>query len=177
MPALSEVEQDNVQHLQDGQDSSFPRSFAAVVKSTKFVEQEADKVREADRQKQERQARKVQEDRRKEEDRADREAAKEAEEARKKIEASEKRDANLLRLAEAKKQALDYKLKMKALHEEAQREVQESASYEKGIEELKNLKEKEDQSPEASLNPLKRPRPSSLVPPPAADQISMVPQN
>ena len=145
MPAIGDqVQQEDVQ---DG--NNIARSFAAVVKSARFIQQEEELVREAERQKQESLARKILEDRRKAEDEENRVAIKEAEDARKKQEAEEKRAANLARLAEVSKEASKYKDKVKLLHEKAQSEIKETRIYEKSIEEISVLSE----------NPSKRPRP------------------
>ena len=145
MPAIGDqVQQED---LQDG--NNIARSFAAVVKSARFIQQEEELVREVERQKQESLARKILEDRRKAEDEENRVAIKEAEDARKKQEAEEKRAANLARLAEVSKEASKYKEKVKVLHEKTQSEIKETLSYEKQIEEINGL----------SQNPPKRPRP------------------
>ena len=145
MPAIGEqVQQED---LQAG--GNVTRSFAAVVKSARFIQQEEELVREAERQKQESLARKIIEDRRKAEEEENRVALKEAEDARKNKDAEEKRALNLARLAEVSNQASQYKEKVRVLHEKAQKEMRETRSYEKQIEELTDLTE----------NPPKRPRP------------------
>ena len=145
MPAIGDqVQQED---LQAG--SNIARSFAAVVKSARFIQQEEELAREAERQKQESLARKILEDRRKAEDEENRVAIREAEDTRKKQEAEEKRAANLARLADVSEKASQYKEKVKVLHERAQNERRETLGYEKQIEEINGL----------SQNPSKRPRP------------------
>ena len=77
LPAFGEIaqEEDPEQHP-----TSFPRTFACVVKSAKFREREEVLTREQEKLKQDKLTRKVQEDRRRAEEKADRGAAKLAEE-------------------------------------------------------------------------------------------------
>ena len=128
--------------------NSVPRSFAAVVKSDKFIQLAEEQAREAERLKQENLAKKILDERKKAEDAENREAVRVENEQRKRVEAEEKRSANLARLTEASRQASQYKEKMKILHEHAQSEISETNQYEKGIEEIAGL-----------ANPMKRPRP------------------
>ena len=116
--------------------SSFPRSFAAVVKSAKFVEQEAERSEEVERQKQERVAKKVQEDRRKEDEKAEREAAKEAEEARRNVEAAEKRSTLLAKLAENSKKAKEHKEKVKSLADQTKEDLKQAKDYERELDDI-----------------------------------------
>jgi hypothetical protein len=133
LPAVGEV-QAEVEQQQPF--PSFPRSFAAVVKSAKFVEKEAEETREQERLKHEKIAKKVLEERRKAEEKADRDAAKEASEAVKNVETEQKRSASLVKLAEASQKAADYKEKVKHLAEQAKKELQESRDYEKELEDI-----------------------------------------
>ena len=133
LPAVGEVGQEEEQ----GQGSnSFPRSFAAVVKSAKFVEKAAEQMLVTERLKQEKLVRKVQEDRMKADEKADRDAAKLAEQARKKVEAEEKRAASLAKMAETSKVAAEYKEKVKKLAEQARMEEQQARDYEKELEDI-----------------------------------------
>ena len=131
IPAIGEDVQD-----EQTAGNSFPRSFAAVVKSVKFVEQEAEQAEEAERQKQEKVARKVQEDRRKADEKAEREASKEAEEARRNVEAEEKRSAVLAKLAEVSRKAKEHKEKVKSFTEQAKKEMRQTKDYEKELEDM-----------------------------------------
>ena len=137
MPAVGEAVLAEEQQLA----TNLPRSFAAVVKSAKFIELESEQNRDAEKVKQENIAKKVQEERRKAEEKADRDAAKEAEEARKLVEAEGKRAANIAKLEAATKAASDYKEQVKILHDKAQQERQESRSYEQELEAIAGLKE------------------------------------
>ena len=110
LPAVGEEVQE--EHRQG---NTFPRSFAAVVKSAKFVEQEAKQPQEADRLNQEKLAKKIVEERRKAEEKADREAAKDAEEVRKNKEAEERRSAHLVKLEDTSKKAKEHKEKVRTL--------------------------------------------------------------
>ena len=145
LPAVGEVGQQ-----EDEQGQNFPRSFAAVVQSAKFVEKESENVLETERLRQEKLRKKVQDDRMKADEKTDREAAKTAEEARKKVEGDEKRSANLARMTEASKRATDYKEKIKSLAEQTRKEVQLSREYKKEIEDISDLESRERSAPSPS---------------------------
>ena len=134
MPDVGEVLQE-VNPDKEGH-TNFQSSFAAVVKSAKFIELEAEQARETERLQQVKQARKVQEERWQGEEKADREAAKQAVEARKKVETEEKRTANLARLTAASKEAEEYKEKVRCLHKRAQNNVRESRDLEDRLGEI-----------------------------------------
>ena len=171
LPALGEASQEEEQVA-----NSFPRSFAAVVKSAKFMEREEELSREQEKQKHEKVAKKIQEERRKAEEKADREAAKEAADARKKFEAEQKRASNLARLSEVSKEATQYKEKVRLLAEKAKMEQEESRSYEKELENIASLSEAEVRSGEEGGR--KRSHPvSPSVPAPQAKKPSTSCQN
>ena len=142
LPAVGEVQPEVEQQQQPF--PSFPRSFAAVVKSAKFVEKEAEETREQDRLKHEKMAKKVLEERRKPDEKADRDAAKEASEAVKNVETEQKRAAKFARLAEASQKAADYKEQVKHLAEQAKKELQESREYEKELEDITTSSQPEE---------------------------------
>ena len=162
MPGVGEVQQ------VDDQEGpvNHPRSFAAVVKSVKFIEREAEQNREAERLKQENIAKKVQEERKRADEKADRDAARGAEEARKLVEAGEKRAANLSKLQAATEAAAQYKEKVKLLHEQTQKEMQETRGYEEEIEAIAGLKES------GELAGQKRPATSPASHPPTGKKIA-----
>ena len=158
MPAVGEVQEEG-----PGQgETTVPRTFAAVVKSAKFIEQEAQQVREAARLQQEKLAKQVQEDRRKAEEKTDREAAKEAENARKQKEADDTRAANIKRLSAASKEAEVYKEKIKSLHKKTQSDLKESRDLEESLDKIS--------SSGSGLSEGKRPRLASAA-------LEAVPQN
>ena len=166
MPAVGE----QVQAEDQQQAANLPLSFAAVVKSVKFIELEAEQIREAEKVKQDNLAKKVQEERRRAEEKADKDAAKASEEARKLVEAEEKRAANITKLKAATKAATDYKDQVKLLHDQAQKEREESRSYEQELEVIAGLKES------GQLAGHKRP-PSSPAPYPPTEKKSSTTTN
>ena len=134
MPGLGEEVETENQDEQQG--TSFPRSFAAVVKYAKFIEQVTEKAKEAETVKQAQQAKKVEEDRRKEKEKTDKETARLDEEAKKKRENEAKRGANLARLSAEAKEAEEYKIKVQSLHHKTQSELMETRNLEKRLEML-----------------------------------------
>ena len=135
LPAVGEVQQE----VDQQPSTSFPLSFAAVVKSPKFVEKEAEQIREQERLKQEKLTKKVQEERRRAEEKADRDAAKLAQDARRKMEIEELRSANLSRAVEVSQKTAEYKQKMKTIAEQAKKDAQQSRGYEREVEGMSSL--------------------------------------
>ena len=160
MPGLGEEVEAENQGEQQG--SSFPLTFAAVVKSAKFIEHVTEKAKEAESVKQVQQAKKVQEERKKEKEKAEKETARLAEEAKKKIENEAKREANLARLTAGAKEAEEYKKKVQSLHQKTQEEWMESRDLEKRLERLNS----------GEVAPGKRPRSASNSTPAAGERGS-----
>ena len=120
--------------------SSFPRSFAVVVKSPKFVQEAAEQGRKDEAEKAERLVRKEAEDQNREDEKRERELAK-VEKARQKQEEEEVRRAtHLAELAKKVEQATLHKKYVKNLHDKAKAEVEESTGYEREMEKLASLK-------------------------------------
>ena len=132
MPAVGEVGE--VAEVQGQQDTNFPRSFATVVKSAKFIAEAAEKIREAESMKQVQQAKKVADERRKTKEKADKEAARLGEEVKKKNDTEERRKANLERLAEKSREAQEYNEKIKSIHKRTEEEWRESRELEQRLE-------------------------------------------
>ena len=99
MPVAGEQRPQAENEDQDQQQTTFPLSFSAVVKSRKFLEEVADKEREAARQKQEKQVKKDAEDRKREDERKAKEKAKEDRALQKQQEDEARRAAHLAELA------------------------------------------------------------------------------
>ena len=164
MPGVGEEVEGEVEDQAPG----FPRSFAAVVKSAKFLEKINEQEKEAASLKQVQEARKVQVERTKEKERTDREATKLAEETKKRKDAEEKRREKLEKLAAAAKEAEDYNEKVKSLHKKTQEEWREAQELENKMEKMST-----DGGAEFSGKTPKRLRPGSTstlqagLPPPS----------
>jgi hypothetical protein len=141
MPAVGEVRP--IGETQEPQQQTFPKSFAAVVKSVKFLEAAATEEKEMERLRIAKEVKKIAEDKRKEDERNAREEAKIAKAEEKKLEEEAKRAAHLAELAKNVEKAALHKKYVKNLHDQAQAEVEETAGYEKGIEEMVRLREEE----------------------------------
>jgi hypothetical protein len=134
MPALGEERTEGVEVEQQLQ--HFPRSFAAVVKSPKFLEAAAMQEQEAARLKHEKQAKKEAEDKKREEDKVIKARAREEMAAEKRQEEEAKRAAHLAELAKKVEKATLHNRYVKNLHAQAQAQVEETSGYEREMEEM-----------------------------------------
>jgi hypothetical protein len=135
MPAMGEERFENVQEQQ--QPRIFPLTFAAVVKSAKYLEAAAEQEREMEQLKQERLAKKAEEEKKKQEDWKAKYDAKKVKAEGKKQEEEAKRASHLSDLAKDLERATLHKKYIKNLHDQKQAEVLETAEYEKEMEEMK----------------------------------------
>lgn len=160
---------------------SFPRSYAVVVKSPKFVEEAAEQERKAQEDNAAKQAKKEQEEKKRENDKIAREALKVEKAQQKKAEDEAKKAAHLSDLARKVEEAALHKKYVKNLHDKAKAEVEEMEIYEKGMEDLTNMKSKETKTRSESaegFQPPKRGRcPSRSTSPPLSKKPSPQPQN
>jgi hypothetical protein len=160
---------------------SFPRSYAVVVKSPKFVEEAAEQEKKAQEDNLIKQAKKEQEEKRREEDKIAREALKAEKAEQKKAEDEAKKAAHLSDLARKVEEAALHKKYVKNLHDQAKAEVEEMQTYEKEMVELTDLKSMETnirlESAEASQPPKRGRSLSSSSTPPLSKKPSPKPQN
>ena len=133
MPAVGE-ERPGATEEEQQQPKSFPLTFAAVVKSPKFLEVAAEQMREAERVKQEKLAKKEAVDKKREEDRKAKEEEKEAKAVQRRQEEDARREGNLAELAKTLEKTALHKKYIKNLHDQARAEVEETREYEKGLE-------------------------------------------
>ena len=133
MPAAGEERPVEMEEDQQ-QPKSFPLTFAAVVKSPKFLELAAEQEREAAKVKQEKLAKKEATDKKREEERKTGEEEKEAKAVQKAQEEDAKRAANLAEMAKTLEKTALHKKYVKNLHDQARAEVEETWEYEKGLE-------------------------------------------
>ena len=133
MPALGE---ERTADLDVEKNLHFPRSFAAVVKSPKFLEAAVMQEQEAARLKHEKQAKKEAEEKKREEDKVAKARAK-AEMAAEKEQLEEaKRAAHLAELAKTVEKATLHNKYVKNLHAQAQAQMKETSEYEREMEEM-----------------------------------------
>ena len=137
MPAVGEVRPAGVQQEQQ------PMSFAAVVKSAKYLEAAALEVTEMERLRKLKEDKKVADDQQKNEERKAKEEAIKAKVEEKRVEEDAKRSAHLAELAKNLEKAALHKKYVKNLHDQAQAEVEETAGYEKGMEKMMRWREEE----------------------------------
>ena len=123
---------------------AFPKSFAAVVKSAKYLDDAAAEKREAERKKVVRQERKEAEDKKKENERKKREDARLAKMEEKKQEDQAKQAAHLAELGKSVEKAALHKKYIKNLYDQARAEVRETEEYEKDMENMMKRSGEED---------------------------------
>ena len=133
LPAAGERRPEGEQEEQLG---NFPLSFAAVVKSNKFLEDSAKREREVARRKEEEQTKKATEERKREEDKRAREQAQAEKAEQKQQEDEARRSAHLAELAKVVETAVLHKKYVKNLHSQAQAELKETTEYEKDLENM-----------------------------------------
>ena len=125
------------------QQNMFPLSFAAVVKSAKYLEAVAQEEREIERLKKEKIDKKAAEDKKKEDERKAKENERTAKAEERKQEEEAKRAAQLAQLAKSLETATLHKTYVKNLHDQAQAQARETEEYENGIEKMKRWGEDE----------------------------------
>ena len=124
-----------------------PLSFAAVVKSAKFLEDVAREKREAEQLKTARQEKKQAEDSRREAEVKVRDDIRKAKMEEKKQEEEARQASHLAELGKKLEKAALHKKYVKNLHDQAQAEVREAAQYQKGMENmiLRGVEDEEEQ--------------------------------
>ena len=140
MPAVGEVRQEG----EEEQQQIFPLSFAAVVKSSKFLEAAAVEERESERLKRVHVEKKAAEDRRREDERKAREDEKLAKVQEKKQEDDARRAGQLAEMAKSLETATLHKKYVKNLHDQVQAQAKETQEYEARIEKIKRGREGEE---------------------------------
>ena len=123
MPALREATVEGEEELDA---RVFPKSFAAIVKSAKFIEEAAVEKREAERLKGVRQEKRDAEERHKEDERKKQEDFRKARAEEKKQLEEAKHAAHLAELGKTLEKAALHKKYVKNLHDQAQAEVRET---------------------------------------------------
>ena len=133
MPVLGEAQAEGAE---DGEAGAFPKSFAAVVRSTKFLEAVALEKNEAERLKTVRQEMKDAEERRKEHERKEREEVKKAKLEERRQEEEARQAAYLAEMGKTLEKAALRKKYIKNLHDQTQAEVREAEEYENEMERM-----------------------------------------
>ena len=133
LPAAGEVRPEGEQ---DEEQNAFPMSFAAVVKSDKFLEESADREKEVVRKKDEEQTKKAVEERIREDKKRATEKAKEERAGQKHQEDEARRAAHLAELAKVVEKATLHRKYVKNLHSQAQAEMKETTQYENDLENI-----------------------------------------
>ena len=142
MPALGEAAEEGEE---DPERRVFPKSFAAIVKSPKFLEEAEIGKREAERLQKVRQEKRDADEKNREDEKKQREESRMAKLVERKQEEEAKHAAHLAELAKSLEKATLHKKYIKNLHDQTQAEVRESEMYEKNIEQMMKVKGKEDQ--------------------------------
>ena len=141
---MQAVGKENDEVEEEQQHKMFPLSFAAVVKSTKFLEAVAEKDREGERLKKERREKKESEDKKREDEKKIKEDARIAKLQERKIEDEARCTAQLAELAKSLETATLHKKYVKNLHDQAHAQAKETEGYEAGIEKMKRWRDQDE---------------------------------
>ena len=134
MPGVGEVRIEGVDAQE--QQKNFALSFAAVVKSDKFLQAAAQQEREDARQREERERKKETEEKKREDDRKAKEENRKEKAQQQEQEVEAKRVAHLAGLAKTVEKAVLHKNYVKNLHSKAKAEQKETAHYEQEMENM-----------------------------------------